>query len=71
VVLLLLRGYSLTLSSLPRHQSSASGNGGHSSGSRRDFENGCVANRSDDDVGCGIGVEVNETSLAVKSISGG
>ena len=62
---LLLRGCSLTLSSLPRHRSLANGNGDHSYDSRHDFENGCVASRSDDDGGFEIDVGVTETSLAM------
>ena len=65
MVLQLLHGYSLTLNSLPRHQSSVTGNDDHSGDNRHGFESGSEASRNDDDEGFEIDVGATETSLAV------
>lgn len=66
MVVLVLRGCSLTLNSLLRHQSWASGIDDRSCDSRRGFESDYGANRSDDDAGFEIDVLVTETALAMK-----
>lgn len=66
MVVLVLRGYSLTLNSFQRHRSSANGTDDHFDDSRHGFESDYAANRNDDDVGFEIDVSESGTSLAIQ-----